>query len=180
MICLNFELLPCISVDGSWLAAFSGMGWQNGEIWNCYSFANKCPNVEWASSWHEQKLSAFEFKLFMWFFFEKIFILWDVQYIIEKWFFLTFLDILRTINLQWKYMSFACPKCSNEMVEKHWHAEYWMADKNPVWVCSSCNTYYRLKELKKKILCSPKHSHHLSASSIVCALHGRFAESFGF
>ncbi|MEP0825180.1 MAG: hypothetical protein HRF40_06820 [Nitrososphaera sp.] len=46
---------------------------------------------------------------------------------------------------------FACPQCGNMMAKKHFDSQYWIADKNPVWTCSSCNIYYRLKELKKRL-----------------------------
>jgi hypothetical protein len=35
------------------------------------------------------------------------------------------------------------------MAEKRFDIQHWLADKNPVWTCGPCNTYYNLKELKK-------------------------------
>ncbi|AIF82640.1 hypothetical protein NTE_00559 [Candidatus Nitrososphaera evergladensis SR1] len=50
-------------------------------------------------------------------------------------------------------MSLTCPKCCTVLNMKYFDGGYWVASKDPVWTCSSCNTFYRAKELKKS-LCS--------------------------
>lgn len=50
------------------------------------------------------------------------------------------------------FSMFACPRCGNELEKKYFDGGYWMASRDPVWICSPCNTFYRTKELKK-VMC---------------------------